>query len=252
MQTTIGVFVIGAYGPQTSHCSQVKAGSRVRSPPAIINIKHGFEDVSFMNVRGITIGVKFDNPTNARLARDSQVLRRERNGHITSSTTNTSTIRQPVDSSLVVLHRLRKPTSTCFCHSTCDPTFRMSWQAYVDSSLLGSGHLDKASIISVKGDSTWATSPGFTVAPPEIAEIVGGLSGNPAGLYEKGLHVAGERYVLTKAEDRSLYARKGREGIVIVKCTQCILIAHYKDGMIAGNAATTVEQLADYLIQQGY
>jgi hypothetical protein len=82
--------------------------------------------------------------------------------------------------------------------------------------------------------------------------------------------------VLTKAEDRSLYARKvgfssprrssritkrsrtdirtkqGREGIVIVKTTQAILIAHYGDGMIAGNSAQTVEQLADYLIETGY
>ena len=45
---------------------------------------------------------------------------------------------------------------------------------------------------------------------------------------------------------------QGREGIVIVKTTQAILIAHYGDGMIAGNAATTVEQLADYLIKTGY
>jgi profilin len=46
--------------------------------------------------------------------------------------------------------------------------------------------------------------------------------------------------------------QQGRDGVVIVKTTQAILIAHYKDGMIAGNAATTVEQLADYLISTGY
>jgi profilin len=115
-----------------------------------------------------------------------------------------------------------------------------------------------------------------------MQEVVTGLSGKPDKLYAEGLHIAGERYVLTKAEDRSLYARKvglyhmsaallplqyqscgephdwflwnkqGREGVVIVKTTQAILIAHYADGMIAGNAATTVEQLADYLISTGY
>jgi profilin len=46
--------------------------------------------------------------------------------------------------------------------------------------------------------------------------------------------------------------KQGREGVVIVKTTQAILIAHYADGMIAGNAATKVEQLADYLISTGY
>ena len=45
---------------------------------------------------------------------------------------------------------------------------------------------------------------------------------------------------------------QGREGVVIVKTTMAILIAHYKDGMLAGNTATTVEQLADYLIKTGY
>jgi hypothetical protein len=45
---------------------------------------------------------------------------------------------------------------------------------------------------------------------------------------------------------------QGREGVVIVKTKMAILIAHYKDGMVAGNTATTVEQLADYLIKTGY
>jgi profilin len=46
--------------------------------------------------------------------------------------------------------------------------------------------------------------------------------------------------------------QQGREGVVIVKTTQAILIAHYSETMIAGNSAQTVEQLADYLISTGY
>ncbi len=41
-----------------------------------------------------------------------------------------------------------------------------------------------------------------------MKEILTGLSGNVDKLYSDGLHVGGVRYVLTKAEDRSLYARK--------------------------------------------
>ena len=41
-----------------------------------------------------------------------------------------------------------------------------------------------------------------------MKEIINGLSGKVDALYAEGLHVGGERYVLTKAEDRSLYARK--------------------------------------------
>jgi profilin len=41
-----------------------------------------------------------------------------------------------------------------------------------------------------------------------MQEVVTGLSGKPDKLYSEGLHVGGDRFVLTKAEDRSLYARK--------------------------------------------
>ncbi|RFU34448.1 hypothetical protein B7463_g1845, partial [Scytalidium lignicola] len=134
----------------------------------------------------------------------------------------------------------------------------MSWQGklyrppYIDTSLVSSGHVDKGAIYSKAGDSVWAASPGFTVSAPEIKEIVTALDGKTDKIYAEGLHVAGERYVVTTAEGRSLYGRKGREGIVICKTTQAILIAHYADGMIAGNAATTTEKLADYLVSTGY
>jgi profilin len=39
---------------------------------------------------------------------------------------------------------------------------------------------------------------------------------------------------------------------VIVKTTQALLIAHYGENVQAGNSATTVEKLADYLIGLGY
>lgn len=41
-----------------------------------------------------------------------------------------------------------------------------------------------------------------------MQEIVTGLKGSYDKLYAEGLHIAGEKFVLTKAEDRSLYARK--------------------------------------------
>lgn len=43
-----------------------------------------------------------------------------------------------------------------------------------------------------------------------------------------------------------------KEGIIIAKTTQAILIAHYGENAMAGNAASTVESLADYLIKLGY
>ena len=67
-----------------------------------------------------------------------------------------------------------------------------------------------------------------------------------------GLHIAGERFVVLKADDRSIYGKKGREGVVIVKTKMAILVTHYPEAVQPGAAANTVEQLADYLIKVGY
>jgi profilin len=130
----------------------------------------------------------------------------------------------------------------------------MSWQAYIDTSLLGSGHVEKGAIYNLEGTSCWATSPGFDITPAEMTEIVNGLKGQTDGLYANGLHLGGEKYVITKVEEDSkvLYARKDRDGLVIAKTVQAIIIARYADPMIAGNTAETVQKLVDYLVASGY
>ena len=67
-----------------------------------------------------------------------------------------------------------------------------------------------------------------------------------------GLRIGGERYVVIKADDRSLYGKKGKEGIVIVKTIQTILVTHYPETVQPGAAAKAVEELGDYLIGVGY
>ncbi|KAK3352991.1 profilin [Lasiosphaeria hispida] len=133
----------------------------------------------------------------------------------------------------------------------------MSWQAYVDSSLVGSGHIDKAAIVSAAGDSTWASTPGFAVKPEELKNIVAILAEKGTGpsvdkSFSEGLHVAGERYVAFNIADRHVYGRHGRTGVIIVKTVQAIIIGHYGENAQAGNSTQTVEALADYLIKVGY
>merc|ERR1711964_519420 len=82
-------------------------------------------------------------------------------------------------------------------HYSTQSAFKMSWQAYVDSSMVG--------------DSKWAASPNFDVSATEMKEIINGLSGKVDALYAEGLHVGGERYVLTKARQKSL-RQKGPRG----------------------------------------
>jgi len=185
----------------------------------------------------------------------------------------------------------------------------------IANSLVGSGHIDKAAIISAAGDSTWSASSGFEVReePPGVynvchngkdarcggrmkhmgwwgflgvkkvkpdemktlVSILNDATGAVDKAHSEGIHVNGERFVITRIEDRSIYARQvgipslgsflgnmdwwqiyhetqGRTGVCIVKTKQAILVGHYGENQQAGNATQTVEALADYLIKVGY
>ncbi|EXF75807.1 profilin [Colletotrichum scovillei] len=131
----------------------------------------------------------------------------------------------------------------------------MSWQAYVDTSLVGTGHIDKAAIISIAGDSTWASSAGFTLSATEmkvVADIVTGKSDVKDKAFADGLFIGGERYVMARAEEGAIYARKGKEGIAVAKSTQAILLGHHGENAQAGSATLAVEKLADYLVSVSY
>lgn len=80
------------------------------------------------------------------------------------------------------------------------------------SSLVGTGNVDRAAIFNSEGNSVWATSPAFTVSPQEMQEIVSAYK-DPGKdgvkqVQSTGLHVAGERFVVLKADDRSIYGKK--------------------------------------------
>jgi len=139
----------------------------------------------------------------------------------------------------------------------------MSWQSYVDQSLLGTGKIDKAAIFSAKGDSVWAATPGFTIEPKEVEELIKGMTEkeptDPAArvqwvnpLARNGLHIGKVKYFVLKVDERSCYAKQGKEGIICVKTKQSILIAHYPETVQPGEATKVVEQLGDYLIGVGY
>ncbi|KAI4852587.1 hypothetical protein E4T44_01392, partial [Aureobasidium sp. EXF-8845] len=123
-------------------------------------------------------------------------------------------------------------------------------------------------IFNSEGNSVWATSAGFTVpeerawtdivllqvSPQEMTEVVTAFkdTSDVKKVQSTGLHIAGEKFIVLKADDRSLYGKKGKEGLIIVKTKQALLVTHYPEHVQPGVAANTVEQLADYLISVGY
>ncbi|KAI7847348.1 profilin [Circinella umbellata] len=126
----------------------------------------------------------------------------------------------------------------------------MSWQAYVDTNLVGTGQVSQAAIFGLNG-SQWAASPSFQVSATEVQEIISGFN-NSDHILSSGVHVAGIKYLTLRADDRSIYAKKGADGVCLVKTGQAVLIAVYKKGIQPGSCTKVVEGLADYFISVGY
>ncbi|PFH49481.1 hypothetical protein AMATHDRAFT_63180 [Amanita thiersii Skay4041] len=126
----------------------------------------------------------------------------------------------------------------------------MSWQAYVDTNLVGSGKVSKAAILGLKG-GVWATSAGFTLSPEEQKALLTAHT-NEAQTQASGLKLAGEKYFTLSVNPRSIYLKKQADGAVIVKTKQAILVAVYLAPIQAPEATPVVENLADYLISVQY
>ncbi|KAI8059944.1 profilin [Gilbertella persicaria] len=126
----------------------------------------------------------------------------------------------------------------------------MSWQAYVDSNLLGTGQVSQAAIYGLNGGE-WAKSAGFQLSSNEVKEITDAFS-NSEGVLASGVHVNGVKYLTIRAEENLIYAKKGAEGICIAKTNQAFLVGTYKEGIQPGNCNKVVEGLADYLKSVGY
>ncbi|EFA78870.1 hypothetical protein PPL_08338 [Heterostelium album PN500] len=96
-----------------------------------------------------------------------------------------------------------------------------AWQPYIDNNLVGAGFAN-AQIIGLDG-SNWAASKGFSLKNGEEKALIGGFT-NPANVVSTGVVLNGTKYYVLKSDPRSIY----------------------------GAAASVVEKLADYLIDQGY
>ncbi|KAI9451778.1 profilin [Russula earlei] len=126
----------------------------------------------------------------------------------------------------------------------------MSWQAYVDTNLVGSGKVSRAAIVGHQG-GIWAASPGYSLSTQEQKDIVASFDNADKAL-SSGVRLAGQKFFTLQAGTRSIYVKKGGDGAVLVKTKQAVLVAEYTGPTQAGEATPVVEGLADYLISVGY
>lgn len=123
----------------------------------------------------------------------------------------------------------------------------MSWQAYVDQNLVGTGHISKGAIFGLQGGK-WAASAGFNISDAEAASIVAGFSGAGTGSYL----IEGQKYMQLAASDSTINGKLGKDGFVAEKTGMAVIIGVYKEPQQPGNASVAVGKLADFLKENGY
>ena len=122
----------------------------------------------------------------------------------------------------------------------------MSWQAYVDQNLVGTGHITKGAIFGVQGGK-WAATPGFNISDAEAAAITKGF-GAGAGSYM----IEGQKYMQLAQSENTINGKLGKGGFVAEKTGMAVVIGVYQEPQQPGNAAVAVGKLADFLRENGY
>ncbi|KAJ5163889.1 uncharacterized protein N7500_005719 [Penicillium coprophilum] len=113
-------------------------------------------------------------------------------------------------------------------------------------SLMGSGQFDKAGILAADFSGVEAASPGFALSQEEINSLITAYTSSDQA-FANGFSVCGEKFVTIRADERSVYGKKGKEGVIVSRASSCTIIAHHNESVQTPNAATVVENLVDYL-----
>jgi len=124
------------------------------------------------------------------------------------------------------------------------------WQPFVDKALVGTRNVSKAAIFGHDG-TQWAGTTDFLITVQEIKKITQGFS-DASSLRKDGIYISREKYLVIRADERSLYGSKGPVGCVCVKTRQSVLVCVYDEKIQPGHCSSEVEKLADYLLSCGY
>lgn len=111
---------------------------------------------------------------------------------------------------------------------------------------MGSGQFEKAGILAADFSGLEAGSPGFELSQDDINTLASAFT-SPDNAFANGFSIGGEKFVTIKADERSLYGKKGKTGAIVVRASACTMIAYHGEGAQTTNAATVVENLCDYI-----
>ncbi|KAH9578832.1 Profilin [Trypanosoma melophagium] len=150
----------------------------------------------------------------------------------------------------------------------------MSWQAYIDDSLIGSGFMHSAAIVGLSDGSYWAYGGTYIPQPEEVAHILKCLD-DLSLVQSSGVTIYGVKFFGLQAgvdgQMKYIFFKKGAAGGCIYTSKQTAIIAVYgnpgdasslqQDLQKTGNTEavvnpadcnSTVKRIAEYLISLDY
>ena len=127
----------------------------------------------------------------------------------------------------------------------------MSWQAYVDDQLVGTGVVTKAGIYDLQGEE-WATSPDF-LSHEEMAHVAGGFATDVdiAAHFGGSTSLMGSYTMFVSGDESEMVFMQQSNCFFFFKCSTCIIAAHSTDGITGSQCRATAGKLVDYLKKQG-
>jgi|UniRef100_A0A7S4GHG6 profilin len=126
----------------------------------------------------------------------------------------------------------------------------MSWQQYVDGSLVGSGHVTKAAIVGKDG-SIWAKTEGWVIENDTVA-LAQTMAQDAEAVRSKGITLEGAKYFTIAFDDGNFYGKQGPNGLSLAMSDQAIVVGFHSENITPANCRMTVEGIKDYLKGVGY
>ena len=151
----------------------------------------------------------------------------------------------------------------------------MSWQAYVDTQLVATGHVNEACMLGATDGSVWGMTPEFPpryyeadtsddqgnpkkITVNEVTDLTACFANGFASAPATGLRVNGQKYMWLGAGDENgtkyIKAQKGSCGLCMAASGSCIVIAtaDKSKAQVFTNTISAVVALVSYLAQSGY
>jgi len=122
----------------------------------------------------------------------------------------------------------------------------MSWQAYADQ--ITNQGIANAALYGWEGGAEWAKSANNAGTAAEAAKMIAHMKSNATGR----VTYAGKDFITLRNTGEVLYGKLGAEGITAAKTGQCLVVGMYDQNSQPGQCNNAVENLAQYLVDNGY